>query len=714
MKKLYFCLLLVVVSVFLAMAGDKVKVLRIYNGGVGTTIPLANIDSINHSKYDADSVLNANYITSVTWAIDSTYQIPINSIDSAVIAEIDMDEINASIISIQGFIAAQEEQEISLFQTSFLKWLKDQDWVYNATLSESGEIINISFINGINFYVHFQDSSFFEEPQESRTKSNGNTELFNYFNVSQIDDEKIIQQKDILLIQGRPMNFTGVFSSDNTPVPEREVVEYSTISKIIEEMPVDCYLELIRNSFAFLNTRFSDYGIIIISQTHGASDFPGAFQVLGLPSDETTINDGLTIYIRNKQILRMKDTPLYWWVKPKVLANLHPLENTIVYANYCSSFGLNNYMNSILIGYGGMSHYVSNKWGLDSFVEAMLSGCVYSEAYEKDRRMIHILRDPLTNKPDSKQRYFSISTNEIIEDDKGNPTISGKINGFDNLKKDDLTYILYVHESDEVEDTFTPEEAKDGEGWILGTNKLSYLESFTIDEKGNFSLKYPGAIIPGKNYGFIFAFEYKDKYYYGELKNYNAEKKEDVVIDEDVVDLGLGVKWASRNLGASAPNELGNKYDIDDFKVKAFYEHPEIFYDGGTKAEFCKTDYDYAHKTLGGGYRMPSYVELKDLKEKCKWELATIGEVAGFKVTGPNGKYIFLPTESTYEEFDNFGNMYTLGRTVYSSGTYDNNLGWSLASISISGVLLPMFESSSTLTITFDNDKEAYIRPVCE
>lgn len=712
MKKLYFVLLLIIVSFGLAIAGDTIKVLRIYNGGVGTTIPLANIDSINHSKYDADSVLNADYITSVTWAIDSIYQIPINSIDSAVVTEIDVDEYWAHIESIRTFIDAQGELEVNQFQKDLITWLDTQDWVYMTKINDNKDFITITFTTGIDFYVDFQDASFYDEIEESNNTRDGLDLFDQYYDVSNQKDEEIIDSKDILYIQCRTMND---YEAD---------YERDQLRKNKKQSPIEFDLVEISKSLSFLNTSLSNYGLIIISQTHGTKDKPGAFQV----EDNTNFNltpAGYSVCFKDGDVEKatLKDI---FWVSPRRLVTNNV--KSIIVGCYCWSYGLAtpNTNNATIVGYSTPSNYYNNREYLIDYtkelfhgrvhVDAMKQMSVYNKGMWLDGKYQFVTVIPATNKPKSKQRYFSISTNDVDEDkdDDDKPKISGTINGYDNLKKDDLNYILYVHESDDVENTFTPEVAKDGEGWILGTNKESYLESFTIDEKGNFSLTYPGTIIPGKNYGYIFAFEYKDKYYYGELKNYKKEKKEDIVIDEEVVDLGLSVKWATQNLGASAPNELGNKYDIDDFKVKAFNEHPELFKDGGTKADFCKTDYDYAYKALGGGYRMPSYEELKDLKEKCKWELATIGDVAGFKITGPSGKYIFLPTVSTYEEFDNFGSIYTLDRTVYSSGTYDNEIGWSLASISISGVLMPMFESLSTLTVTFDNDKEAYIRPVCE
>lgn len=727
MKKLYFVLLLIIVSFGLAIAGDTIKVLRIYNGGVGTTIPLTNIDSLKHPKKDINGNLQTEHVNAVLETIDSLYNIPVASIDSIVVADVDVEEFLSHIESIQTYIAAQGEQEVNLFQKKLIDWLDTQKWVSQTFINDTKDFIIITFTSGLELFISFQDAAFFDDSLEGdKSRMHNSTRASDkekkYVEVSYQEDEEIIEKKDVLYIQCRDMLFSNASS------------ELNLFNDALLLSPIQLKLSVESCNLEVLTKNWSNFGLVFISQTHGVRKgtfLDGSFSIedpqhpfkakpytSGSSSHPIYFTPMLEKYIKDGLIVNY-NAPTLYCINPKLIAQkLNP--KSIYYGSYCWSYYLSKTTGSTVFGYKGESNYFYNKKALVKFIEELSSGFTVSDAIRLVEEADFFMYGMINNQPslnkDSKQRYFSISTNDVDEDkdDDDKPKISGTINGYDNLKKDDLNYILYVHESDDVENTFTPEVAKDGEGWILGTNKESYLESFTIDEKGNFSLTYPGTIIPGKNYGYIFAFEYKDKYYYGELKNYKKEKKEDIVIDEEVVDLGLSVKWATQNLGASAPNELGNKYDIDDFKVKAFNEHPELFKDGGTKADFCKTDYDYAYKALGGGYRMPSYEELKDLKEKCKWELATIGDVAGFKITGPSGKYIFLPTVSTYEEFDNFGSIYTLDRTVYSSGTYDNEIGWSLASISISGVLMPMFESLSTLTVTFDNDKEAYIRPVCE
>ena len=109
-----------------------------------------------------------------------------------------------------------------------------------------------------------------------------------------------------------------------------------------------------------------------------------------------------------------------------------------------------------------------------------------------------------------------------------------------------------------------------------------------------------------------------------------------------------------------------------------------------------------------------NYQELKELKEKCQWELSVVDGVVGVRIVGPNKNSIFLPADTEKTEQPYFGDSYMLNRTVYTSGTYDKEISWSwgLASIIIYGMYMPQLSMASFLNIEYGNDFEAYIRPV--
>lgn len=117
----------------------------------------------------------------------------------------------------------------------------------------------------------------------------------------------------------------------------------------------------------------------------------------------------------------------------------------------------------------------------------------------------------------------------------------------------------------------------------------------------------------------------------------------------ELVDLGLSVKWASCNLGASTPTEFGGYYAWGETSTKDEYsEDTYTYYDKSTNrytdigSEIGGTSYDAATVNLGKGWRIPSVVHFKELL-MCKHEWTQVDGVNGFIFTRPNGNTIFLP-----------------------------------------------------------------------
>lgn len=132
-------------------------------------------------------------------------------------------------------------------------------------------------------------------------------------------------------------------------------------------------------------------------------------------------------------------------------------------------------------------------------------------------------------------------------------------------------------------------------------------------------------------------------------------------ISKAMVDLGLpsGTLWATCNLGASKPEEAGLYFAWGELDVKNKYTHSNSNYYNKS----CKwlrdnsiidakgnltSEYDIASVRLGSQWRMPTVSEMTELDEKCKWTWTSEHGVNGFKVTGPNGKSIFLPATGWY------------------------------------------------------------------
>lgn len=123
-----------------------------------------------------------------------------------------------------------------------------------------------------------------------------------------------------------------------------------------------------------------------------------------------------------------------------------------------------------------------------------------------------------------------------------------------------------------------------------------------------------------------------------------TQKRKDAI--PDTIDLGLSVKWASFNLGAYKPSDIGEKYCWTDDLSLAQTK------DGKTNVNAIGDisglpEYDSATKLLGDGWRMPTAKECEELIELCSWETKVIDNIEGQLVTGPNGNSIFLPFNQT-------------------------------------------------------------------
>ena len=159
------------------------------------------------------------------------------------------------------------------------------------------------------------------------------------------------------------------------------------------------------------------------------------------------------------------------------------------------------------------------------------------------------------------------------------------------------------------------------------------------------------------------------QYTYGDVRSFTTEKKKDEITPGQMVDLGLSVKWAGWNVGASSPEEYGGYYAWGELHEKSDYDWDTYQYCENGKWIFIGnnisgTQYDVARAQWGGSWRMPTWAECQELDEKCTWTWMIYNGVAGQKVTGPNGNSIFLPTAG-----------YRGGTGVYAQGS--DGLYWS-------------------------------------
>ena len=128
----------------------------------------------------------------------------------------------------------------------------------------------------------------------------------------------------------------------------------------------------------------------------------------------------------------------------------------------------------------------------------------------------------------------------------------------------------------------------------------------------------------------------------------------------EYVDLGLpsGLKWATCNVGASAPEEYGNYYSWGETETKTDYQ--ESTYTYTESPSVLPLDKDAAAVNMGGAWRMPTDAEWLELKDNCTWTWEMSNDKGGYRITSKtNGYSIYLPAAGGY-----------FNTLLYGTGTY--------------------------------------------
>ncbi len=178
----------------------------------------------------------------------------------------------------------------------------------------------------------------------------------------------------------------------------------------------------------------------------------------------------------------------------------------------------------------------------------------------------------------------------------------------------------------------------------------------------------------------------------------------------DWVDLGLpsGLKWATRNVGASSPTDYGDYYAWGETSPKSVYDWSTYRYCNGSYnslTKYCSSssygyngftdglttlqpDDDAATANYGG--RTPTQAEWQELIDNTTHQWETIDGVNGYRFTGSNGNSLFLPAAGDRygSDIDGAGrygyywssSLYTVGPYCawscdFNSGSVDMNSG---------------------------------------
>ena len=123
----------------------------------------------------------------------------------------------------------------------------------------------------------------------------------------------------------------------------------------------------------------------------------------------------------------------------------------------------------------------------------------------------------------------------------------------------------------------------------------------------------------------------------------------------EAVDLGLSVRWANMNVGATKITGYGSYFAWGETEPKEYYSWNTYAWSKGDtqfltkyskedrKTQLALAD-DAANANWGGKWRMPTVDEFEELITKCTWEWTTRDGVNGYKVSSKKtGNSIFLP-----------------------------------------------------------------------
>lgn len=165
----------------------------------------------------------------------------------------------------------------------------------------------------------------------------------------------------------------------------------------------------------------------------------------------------------------------------------------------------------------------------------------------------------------------------------------------------------------------------------------------------------------------------------------------------EFVDLGLpsGTLWATCNVGASKPEDYGDyfawgetqpkstDYDWSTYfdSVNSSSSNFKKYYNNGGKTELDFED-DAAYVNWGADWRMPSRVQMSELRNNCTWIWDSAKK--GYNVVGPNNNFLFLPTAGLFSS------------SLYAAGSWGHYWSRSLYTNNSDSAILLSFTSDNT------------------
>lgn len=248
---------------------------------------------------------------------------------------------------------------------------------------------------------------------------------------------------------------------------------------------------------------------------------------------------------------------------------------------------------------------------------------------------------------------FACAKDKIDPEQNGNEPVSGLT----------IKYVTYNSAVIEGYVNTTPSVQGTGAGIIISTSANPTPQNGTIysiferDKDNKFHIKVTNLTADTMYYLKSFTTE-NGKPGFGKVRSFATD-----IFEFKAVDLGLSVKWSNVNLGASVPEEMGQFYAWGETRSKETFtdENYRFFYNGTNNIDkynntilYAFSEHQIDNKTvldpeddaatmeLRGRWRIPTEEEWNELKNNCKVEWTTVGNVTGALFTGKTGNSIFI------------------------------------------------------------------------
>lgn len=183
-----------------------------------------------------------------------------------------------------------------------------------------------------------------------------------------------------------------------------------------------------------------------------------------------------------------------------------------------------------------------------------------------------------------------------------------------------------------------------------------------------------------------------------------AQSTRGMINGHTAVDLGLSVKWATCNVGATKPEGYGDYFAWGETSPKTSYTEDNCkTWDKSMGDIGGDSRYDAATANWGSGWRLPTKRELDELIDNCTWIWTTLNDVDGYEVKSKkNGNSIFLPAAG-----------FCFGDSPYTQGSYGHY--WSSTPCGTGGAYFLLYFGSDGLgTYWSFRDRGYSVRPVAE